>query len=259
MKTSGWLRTALPAVALRQRLRNAARCHALTVLVITLIVGGLKNVQAIPIEIDLGPSGVISGIDPKRGPIGFSGLNGTPLVGNVSVDFLFANSGFVRIFTATEPQFEAKVILQVDDSGFLGFLSGTGYLIDVQGNAIPGFGVTGSAAGKGLLNIGLFPLLKDKDGTPNDQLQRPFDFYGVHYDIAFPSNPSVEVTSGQFLLSANSAFSPFGIGPGNIPTDIVPDKGATFSLLVLSSFGLLTCRRQLLRKDASSLCIEPAT
>jgi hypothetical protein len=207
-----------------------------------LALAGAGKVQAITIGIDLGPSQVLTGINPETSRIPFYGLNGTPVVGGVSVDFLFTNNEFVRLFTATQPLFDALIILQTNGSGLLGFLNGTGYLIDAHGNAIPGFGVTGSGSGNDAsMSIGLFPLLKDKNGTPNDQLPRPLDFYGVHYDFTFPSNPSVEVISGQFLLAANGTFTPFGIGP-NIPVDIVPDSGNTFFLLGIGLIGLIGMR-----------------
>jgi VPDSG-CTERM motif len=201
--------------------------------------------QATSIGIDLGPSRVLTGVNPEAGPIGFDGLNGTPVTGSVSVDFVFTNNEFARIYTATQPLFDALITLQTSGSGLLGFLGGTGYPIDAHGNAIPGFGITGSASGNDAsLSIGLFPLLKDKNGTPNDQLKRPFDFYGVHFDFTFPSNSSVEVTGGQFLLAGNGTFTPFAIGPGHIPADItVPDQGSTFLLLMLSLLGVATCRR----------------
>src|SRR4029077_3720335 len=155
--------------------------------------------QATSIGIELGPSRVLTGANPEAGPIGFDGLNSTPVTGSVSVDFLFTNNEFARIYTATQPLFEASITLRTNGSGFLGFLSGTGFLIDAHGNAIPGFGITGSASGNNAsLSIGLFPLLKDKDGTPNEQLNRPFDFAGVRFDFTFPSDPWVRVSGGEF-------------------------------------------------------------
>ena len=207
--------------------------------------------QATSIGIDLGPSRVLTGINPTTGPISFDGLNGTPVNGSVSVDFLFTNSEFVRIYSATQPLFEAQIILQTNGSGFLGFLDGTGYLIDANGNALP-VGVTGSSSGNDAsLSIGLFPLLKDKNGTPNDQLNKPFDFYGVHFDFTFPSNPSFDVTGGEFLLSASGSFSPFAIGPGHIPTNVsVPDHDSTFLLLALGFLSLVMSRQRSVSKHA---------
>jgi hypothetical protein len=121
-------------------------------------------------------------------------------------------------------------------------------LIDSQGNAISGFGVTGSASGDdGSLSIGLFPLAKDMNGTPDDQFSSPLDFYGVHYDFTFPDDPSVMITGGEFALADDGAFTPFAIGPGNIPRDIVdvPDSGSTALLLTLGIIGLEAVRRRL--------------
>ncbi len=228
------------ALALPRPGRNRA-CLRLPIFlaVAILALAGVGTVQATTIGIDLGPSSVLTGINPETKNIGFDGLNGTPVVDTVSVDFLFTNNAFVRLFTATQPGFEASITLQTNGSGLVGFLHGTGFLIDAHGNAIPGFGITGSSSGNDAsMSIGLFPLLKDEDGTPNDQLQRPLDFYGVHYDFTFPSNPSVAVTGGEFQLAANGDFTPFGIGP-HIPADIVPDVGGTLLLLGIGLAGLI--------------------
>jgi hypothetical protein len=222
------------ALALQQRLRHAIRSRALIFAATAMLaVAGVRRVQAIAIQIDLGNPGTLS----NDLAVAFNGLNGTSLLGQtLSLDFTFTNQEFVRIFTVTSDSFIAGLNLQTDGSGLVGFLQGTGYLLDAQGNAIPGFGVTGSASGDDAsMFIGLFPLLKDSNGTPNDQLHRPFDFYGVHYDLTFPSNPSVAVTAGQFRLLSDTG--PFGIGPG-LPTDIrpAPDMGST---LLLLGFGLI--------------------
>ena len=204
--------------------------------------------QATSIGIDLGPARVLTGSNPETSWMPFDGLNGTSIYGEtISVDFFFANNRFVRIFTGTAAPFDVLVNFQTNGSGLLGFLQGSGYLIDAQGKAIPGFGVTGSASGDdGSLAIGLFPLLKDDSGTPNQELPRPFDFYGVHYDLTFPMvSPSVEVTSGQLLLADNGIVTPFAIGPGRIPQDIVvvPDIGSTFLLLALGFGGVFAVGR----------------
>ena len=244
MKTGFFLLPVCFALALRERLRNATPPHAsILVAVALLALAGGGKVQAVTIGIDLGGSRVLTGANPETGRIGFDGLNGTPVAGSVSVDFLFTNNEFVRLFTATQPLFDALIILQTNGSGSLGSLNGKGYLIDAQGNAIPGFRITGASSGSdGSMSIGLFPLLKDRNGTPNDQLPRPLDFYGVHFHFTFPSDPSVDVTGGQFLLAANGTFTPFGIGP-NIPADIgVPDLGSTFLLLAIGLIGLVGIR-----------------
>jgi hypothetical protein len=81
------------------------------------------------------------------------------------------------------------------------------------------------------MGISLFPLVKDENGTPNTDLLRPFDFYGIHYDLIFPDvdDPSIYVTGGMFSLLDPDGHV-FGVGPG-VPRNIVPDSGSTLFLL----------------------------
>ncbi len=210
--------------------RSSHRIRAGIVAALALGFAGIA--QAGSIDVDLGPSHTITSETP---PSFFDDLNGTPLAGqNLAVDFSFLNGEFVRIFSVTSDAFQASIKLQTNSLGFVGFLDGTGYLIDINGNAIPGYGITGSASGSdGWMAISLFPLLKDDDGTPNDDLLRPFDFYGVHFDLTFPdvNDDAIFVTSGEFWLSDPSG-GVFGVGPG-IPRNVVPESGNTVILLVI--------------------------
>jgi hypothetical protein len=195
----------------------------------------LANAEAVTIPIDMTIPPAITSQVPD---VPFQELNGTQLTGQtLPLDFTFSNGEFVRLFTITSFSFEALISLQTNSSNAPGFRGGTGYLIDGQGMAIPGFGITGSAAGNGFLGIALFPLWKDSNGTPNTDLARPLDFYGIHYDLMFPNaqDPSIQVTMGTFSLFSDTG-APFGIGPG-VPRDIVPDQGS--GTLVLLSIGLL--------------------
>jgi len=192
---------------------------------------------ATPINISLGASpNITSDVGTS-----FTDLNGIALQGQtLSLDFSFPGK-FVRLFSVTSDTFDIQITLQTQGGGQVGFLDGTGYLVDSQGIAIPGFGVTGSASGPDLLTIGLFPLLKDINGTPNDDLTRPLDFFGVHFDLILPNNPSVAITSSDFELVSNPG-EPFGIGPG-VPRDIVPDAGSSFFLLILGSLAAVLAAR----------------
>jgi hypothetical protein len=195
--------------------------------------GALGKIEAAQIGIDLGSSQILAA---ETNRIYFAGLNGAPLAGNISVDLLFGNNKFVRVFTASSSAFQAAIILQTNGAGILGFLEGTGYLIDAQGRAIPGSGVTGSASGNdGTLSISLFPFLKDETGAANWSA-RPFDFYGVHYDFTFPSSPLNAVVGGQFLLAGNG--KPFGIGPG-LPADRGSPNEGPVSLANISTRGVV--------------------
>ena len=192
--------------------------------------------RAVLISADLGAPHTLTN---HTSPSSFDTLDGTRLNGQtLSLNVSFLNGEFVRLFNITSWTFDAVIKLQTNGSGLLGFLDGTGYLVDSNGDAIPGYGVTGSASGSdGSLSLGFYPLLKDKDGTHNTDLLRPFDFYGIHYDLTLPdlNDPSIQITLGQLMLSS-APGGVFGIGPG-LPRDVVPESGST--ILLLGMAGLL--------------------
>ena len=181
--------------------------------------------RGVTIPINLGPPGTLA----TNTTISFSDLNGTGLVGqNLSVDFVFTSSEFVRLFTVTT-DFSVFMTLQTSSSSSVGLLSGTGYLTDSLGNALEPPETLGSASSSnGSMSVALFPTVG-----------RPIDFYDVHFDLTFPTNPAV-VTGGQFRLLSNTG--PFGIGPG-LPADIVPDTGSTAILLGFGFFGIILVTR----------------
>jgi hypothetical protein len=193
----------------------------LFVAVALLTLASSEAARGVTIPINLGPPGTLA----TDTTISFSDLNGTGLVGqNLSVDFVFTSSEFVRLFTVTT-DFSVFMTLQTSSSSSVGLLSGTGYLTDSLGNALEPPETLGSASSSnGSMPVGLFPTVG-----------RPIDFYGVHLDLTFPTNPAT-VTEGQFRLLSNTG--PFGIGPG-LPTDIVPDTGSTAILLGLGFFGII--------------------
>jgi hypothetical protein len=117
---SGWF-----APPRRQAQRATNRCVPI-LLALALLLVAVGTIHATSIAIDLGPSRVLTGANPETDKINFGGLNGTPLAGSLSADFLFTNNEFVRLFTQTQPSFEASITLQTNGSGLLGFLGGTG-------------------------------------------------------------------------------------------------------------------------------------
>jgi len=205
----------------------------LFVAVALLTLAGSEAARGVTIPINLGPPGTLA----TDTTISFSDLNGTGLVGqNLSVDFVFTSSEFVRLFTVTT-DFSVFMTLQTSSSSFVGFLSGTGYLKDSLGNALELPETLGASSLNGSMSVGLLPTVG-----------RPLDFYDVHFELTFPTNPAV-VTGGQFRLLSNTG--PLGIGP-RLPADIVPDTGSTGILLGLGFFGIIlvthcldrTARRQ---------------
>jgi len=90
-----------------------------------------------------------------------------------------------------------------------------------------------------LLAAGLLPLL------PGD-LQRPLDFFGIHFDLTLPLDQFASITGEQFSLMSEPNY-PFGVGP-DVPLDIVPDQGgSTLLLLSIGLLGLLRLRQRLVR------------
>jgi hypothetical protein len=214
---------------LPRRARHSILSRALifAAVAVLLLARGEKS-QAVAIPINLGSSGFSFDIS-----FPFNDLNGTSLAGqNLSVDFIFTNPAFVRLFTVTT-DFGAAVRLDTNGSD-VGFLTGTGFLIDAQGNALHTAEKLGSASSSSTMFASLFPPAG---------LQRPVDFFGVHYDLMFPNNPGVDVTGGQFRLFTRGAGGPFGIGP-DVPADLVPDIGGTLLLfgIGLGALGVLRSR-----------------
>jgi len=214
--------------------RSVGKKGNMKILLIVLLSIGTAN--AIPITVNLGPPVHQT---TQTSPSSFDELNGTQLAGQtLSLDFSFVEDQFVRIFKTTSSTLDVDLALHTNGSSLLGFLDGTGYLTNINGNPIPGFGITGSASSDaGDLFIGLFPLVKD-NGTPNTNLHRPFDFYDVHFDITLPDNPSFFITGADLTLfsGSNQPIQGFGIGP------VVPDSGNTALLFGLAAVIVLAQR-----------------
>ena len=149
--------------------RGAVKASALFAgIIAALSLGAIGSARATTIDLDLGtPPHVTSKVTNS-----FDAMNGTALQGQtLSLDFTFSHGEFVRLFTVTSSPFVALLKLQTNSPGMVDFLSGTGFLVDQQGNPLQPPQQLGSAAGNnGLLAAGLFPLL------PGD-LSRPLDFF----------------------------------------------------------------------------------
>jgi hypothetical protein len=193
--------------------------------------------DATPILIDIGPSPNIT----THVGTTFNDLNGTPLQGQtLSLDFLFTNGEFARLFSVTDSQFAVLITLNTTGSGMVGFPGGMGSLLDQTGSPFGTAEPLGSAVGSdGSMSVALVPLR-------SGQFSTPLDFFGVHTDLMLPTNLAMTVTGGEFQLVSAGANSHdvFGIGPG-IPANIVPDSGSTLLLSTLMLLALLALRRRL--------------
>lgn len=215
---------------------------------ILAIVGISLEAQAITIGINLGPTGVItSGPDPSNGSImlsqSFADLDGTALGGqSLSLDLLFTGDEFIRIFSAsprTALGIEVGLTFYTDAGHFVGFFGpSAGYLIDANGAEFAAGAVGRCAGSDGSLGAGLFPGTLDGSSWSDDLAGRPYDFYGVHYDLVLPNDPNVQITAATFDVDMASVTPPIlGVGPG-IPADIVPDAGSTLVFMGLALAGL---------------------
>lgn len=212
--------------------RRAVKASALfSGIMAALTVGPIGSARATTIDLDLGTSPHISSevVD------SFDVFDGKHLQRQtLSLDFTFSHGEFVRLFTSTSRPFIALLKLQTNGTEF-GHFGGTGFLVDQHGNPLQPPQQLGIASGdNGLLGASLLPLL------PGD-LQRPLDFFGIHFDLMLPLDPLVSITGEEFWLMSEPS-GPFGVGPG-VPRDIVPDSGNTLLLFGIASFGLLALRQ----------------
>src|SRR5438045_6895636 len=176
--------------------RGSVKASALFAgIIAALSLGAIGSARATTIDLDLGtPPHVTFKVTNS-----FDAMNGTALQGQtLSLDFTFSHGEFVRLFTVTSSPFVALLKLQTNSPGMVDFLSGTGFLVDQQGNPLQPPQQLGSAAGNnGLLAAGLFPLL------PGD-LSRPLDFFGIHFDLTLPGRLASACHGAACLLQSDS-------------------------------------------------------
>ncbi len=175
--------------------RGAVKRSALFVgIIAALSLEAIGSARATTIDLDLGtPPHVTSKVTNS-----FDALPGTALQGQtLSLDFTFSHGEFVRLFTITSNPFVARLKLQTNSPGRLPFLNGTGFLVDQHGNPLQQPQQLGSASeDNGSLGAGLLPLLPGG-------LQRPLDFFGIHFDRTLPVSPSISITGEEFLFRSD--------------------------------------------------------
>lgn len=219
--------------------RKISRTKHFVEIAAALALVGTTKLQATTIGIDLGPPMIYTGANAQVGPIPFSNLNGVSVNGSsVSLDFFFTNQEFVELFSNTAPSFDVSVTLLTNAGTAPGFVTNaSAYLVDQNGNALPGPGLVGTAeSNNGSTSVGFFPLL-DSNGAPNPNLTFPFSFYGVHFGFTLPNDRSVSVIGANFALFGNGGpDSQFEVGPH------VPDSGNAGLLLLIAMGGLLAAK-----------------
>jgi len=205
--------------------------------VASLFVAPLAFATAIPIQVDLGPTGVVFGsrtVDLPAPNVQFQGQN-------IVFDFSFRNGEFIRLFTATK-SFQMDAFFRINNAPLppLNF-AGSGYLTDNLG------GQLGPA-----VSLQAFPVTDLVSEVGVDFLLRPLtsnavpaDVYGIHLDLTLPDSPGFGFGIGPFG-GVTFDGNVFGIGPG-VPHDIVPDQGSTLLLLSLASLTLILAQLRLTR------------
>jgi hypothetical protein len=194
------------------------------------------HANAIPIQLDLGPSGIV-----HQPPI-FGVLFPAPDVQlqgqNISLDFTFQSSQFIRLFTATK-SFQVVLDVEINNAPSPDVFAGSGYLTDVNGSAVGSpttLAVSYGRNGAGEVNIAQFILVPVIGSAP------PLDIYDVHFDLTLPNIPGfgfeTEIPS-SIAFQANV----LGVGP-HVPRDVLmPETGDAIQLLALGLVALVIGRR----------------
>jgi hypothetical protein len=216
----------LPRILARRMKKNAIAAAAASLFVAPFAF-------AIPIQVDLGPTGVVYGsrsLDLPAPNVQFQGQN-------IVMDFSFQNGEFIRLFTATN-WFQMDAFFRINNAPLpaLNF-AGSGYLTDNLGGQLgpavilKAYPVT-VGIGVNEVEVGVDFLLR-----PLTSNAVPADISGIHLDLTLPDRPGFGFGDGP-VGGITFAGDLFGIGPG-LPRDIVPDAGSTLLLLAISLTGLM--------------------
>ena len=155
----------------------------------------------------------------------FNELNGQSTK-HVSFDLLFNTS--VHAFRNTSPNFEVGLDFLTSTQGSPNFLTGTGTLLDANGNAICAPRPLASfVVDNGIVSVGMYPFYVDKTGKLATDIDRPLDFYGVHFDLNLPSDT---IVAGDFYISTPNYAGRFRIGP-HVPVITVRYEAVNAMLL----------------------------
>jgi len=201
------------------------------------------STYATTITIDLGPPGRVTG----GKIVSFNDPSDLQLNGQtVSLNLVFSDNGFVRLFQSTSSTFLLLPMLDLFGAGTINNPTGSGYLFDKAGNVISsvttfGGSVTTDPGGEAfrLALGGFFPLLAAGAFPP--------DIYGAHLDITMPNGSAFDITGGELGLFPNASqpwHNQFQIGD-------VPDSGCTL-LLAFVAVGLLLSLDAATRRSPSS-------
>jgi hypothetical protein len=168
-----------------------------------------------------------------------SSINDTQFGGqNVTLNLSFDNF-FIRAFTATPKVHPQPLLFDL----YLSYNPRWPDILPPEGSpSVSGtatlLGETGQSLGATALNVAL-------DGGPTfgpdvqmwfapNFAALPSDIYGIRYDLKLSdSNGKSFGVSDPYPFDQLAIYGLFGVGPGRLPTDIVPDSDSTIALLAL--------------------------
>jgi len=198
----------------------------------SLFVAPFAFAIPVPIQVDLGPTGVVNGsrlVDLPAPNVEFQGQN-------IVIDFSFQSGEFIRLFTATT-SFQMDAFFRINNAPLIPPLvfAGSGYLIGSQGQLGPAVSLQAFPVTNLVNEVGVDLLLR-----PLTSSAVPADVYGIRLAMTLPDSPGFGFGNGPdggITFDGNV----FGIGPG-VPRDIVPDAGSTLLFLAISLTGLMGAR-----------------
>jgi hypothetical protein len=199
----------------------------------SLFVAPFAFATPIPIQVDLGPTGVLNSsrtVDLPAPNVQFQGQN-------IVFDFSFQSGEFIRLFTATN-SFQMDAFFRINNAPLIPPLdfAGSGYLTGSQGQLGPAVTLQAFPVTDLVHEVGVDFLLR-----PLTSNAVPADISGIHLELTLPDSPGFgfgDGPDGGVTFDGNV----FGIGPG-VPVDIVPDAGSTLLLLGISVTGLVAIKR----------------
>jgi len=213
--------------------------NAIAAAAASLFVAPFAFATPIPIvvPIDLGSQDVVYG---SRPPMDLPAPNVQFQGQSIVFDFSFQNGEFIRLFTATK-LFQMDAFFRINNAPLptLNF-AGSGYLTDSQGQIGPAVNLKALPVTVGIgvneVEVGVDFLLR-----PLISNGVPADIYGIHLNLTLPDSPGFGFGDGP-PGGVTFAANVFGIGPENIPRDIVPDGGRTALFLATTLGALISIR-----------------
>jgi hypothetical protein len=208
-----------------------------SIITIAVLLMAAMTATATTISIDLGPP---KNTNKSEKSFSFDlpgNLQGLAFDGQtLSLDFVFDNSEFVRLFPSTDSSIDLGFDLKAFGVGAV-TVPASGYLFDSAHNPIPSIVAGGTSViidppgSVFSVGPGFFPL-----DPAIQNVNFPLDIYGAHVDIRLPTAPNFHLTdTGSFGIFPHGTRggNQFAIGPH------VRDTGSTVVLFATGIVALM--------------------